>query len=234
MNYFAHGIRFLDRPWFVAGTALPDWLSVVDRRVRLRAKGVAPFADGSGSPEADLAAGALQHFEDDHWFHKTRAFAEATGRLTDLFRNFMGPGDGFRCGFLGHITSELLLDAILIKRYPDRLDAYYQVLGQLDAGRLAAAVMLMAGKWVDLAPWLPRFCESQFLRDYADPARLAFRLNQVLRRIKLEPLPTGIEGPLATARGIVEEFADGMLPPPFFVIPPAQPRLVLRTTEAHA
>jgi hypothetical protein len=234
MNYFAHGIRFLDRPWFVAGTALPDWLSVVDRRVRLRAKGVAPFADGSGSPEADLAAGALQHFEDDHWFHKTRAFAEATGRLTDLFRNFMGPGDGFRCGFLGHITSELLLDAILIKRYPDRLDAYYQVLGQLDARRLAAAVMLMAGKWVDLAPWLPRFCESQFLRDYADPARLAFRLNQVLRRIKLEPLPTGVERPLATARGIVEEFADGMLPPPFFVIPPAQPPLVLRTTEAHA
>ena len=150
MNYFAHGIRFLDRPWFLAGTALPDWLSVVDRRVRLRPKGVAPFADGSASPEAELAAGALQHFEDDHWFHKTRAFAEATGRLTDLFRNFMGPGDGFRCGFLGHITSELLLDAILIKRYPERLDAYYQVLAQLDARRLAAAVMLMAGKWVDL------------------------------------------------------------------------------------
>jgi hypothetical protein len=238
MNYFAHGIRFLDRPWFVAGTALPDWLSVVDRRVRLRAKGVAPFADGPASPEAELAAGVLQHFEDDHWFHKTRAFAESTGRLTDLFRDFMGPGDGFRCGFLGHITSELLLDAILIERYPDRLDIYYAVLEQLDGKRLATAVTIMAGKWVDLEPWLPKFCQSQFLRDYADPSRLAFRLNQVLRRIKLDPLPAGFEGPLATARGIVEEFADGMLPPPLFVVPSA-PRQILAprvkgTTEAHA
>lgn len=233
MNYFAHGIRFLDRPWFVAGTALPDWLSVVDRRVRLRPKGISPFADGSASPEAQLAAGALQHFEDDRWFHKTRAFAEATGRLTDLFRSFMGPGDGFRCGFLGHITSELILDAILIERDPDRLDAYYQLLGGLDGKRLATAAALMAGRWIDLGPWLPRFCESQFLRDYADPARLAFRLNQVLRRIKLEPLPMGIEGPLTTARGIVEEFADDMLPASHFVLPRVQPR-VIRTTEAHA
>jgi hypothetical protein len=234
MNYFAHGIRFLDRPWFVAGTALPDWLSVVDRRVRLRSKGIAPFADGSASPEAELAAGALQHFEDDHWFHKTRAFAEATGRLTDLFRNFMGPGDGFRCGFLGHITSELILDAILIERYPDRLDAYYQLLERLDGKRLGTAAALMAGRWIDLGPWLPRFCESQFLRDYADPIRLAFRLNQVLRRIKLETLPTGIEKPLATARGIVEEFADGMLPASHFQLPRAPQPRVLGTTEAHA
>jgi len=59
-----------------------------------------------------------------------------------------------------------------------------------------------------------------------------------LRRIKLDPLPAGIEGPLATARGIVDEFADGMLPPPVFVVPSA-PRQILAprvkgTTEAHA
>ena len=162
MNYFAHGIRFLDRPWFLAGTALPDWLSVVDRRVRLRPKGVAPFADGSASPEAELAAGALQHFEDDHWFHKTRAFAEATGRLTDLFRNFMGPGDGFRCGFLGHITSELLLDAVLIKRYPERLDAVLQVFAQLDAARLTEVVADLAGQPVDAGIGCRSFVASSF------------------------------------------------------------------------
>ena len=33
MNYFAHGVRFLEDPYFLAGTAVPDWLSVVDRRV---------------------------------------------------------------------------------------------------------------------------------------------------------------------------------------------------------
>ncbi len=92
MNYFAHGIRFLDRPWFLAGTALPDWLSVIDRRVRLRPKLLTPIADGSSTVEAELAAGALRHIEDDRWFHKTRAFAEATaGRLTRIFRDIHGP-----------------------------------------------------------------------------------------------------------------------------------------------
>src|SRR3984957_18435669 len=46
MNYFAHGIRFVDRPWFLAGTALPDWLSVIDRRVRLRPKVMLQRANG--------------------------------------------------------------------------------------------------------------------------------------------------------------------------------------------
>ena len=32
MNYFAHALPFLDRPYFVAGTAVPDWLTVADRR----------------------------------------------------------------------------------------------------------------------------------------------------------------------------------------------------------
>ena len=61
------------------------------------------------------------------------------------------------------------------------------------------------------------------MRDYADTARLAYRLNQVLRRVKLDPLPAGIEEPLSAARGIVESYADGMLPPPFSVVPPARP-----------
>jgi hypothetical protein len=234
MNYFAHGIRFLDRPWFLAGTALPDWLSVVNRRVRLRPKALAPLADGTSSVEAELAAGALKHFEDDRWFHKTRAFAEATGQLTRIFRDYMGPGDGFRCGFLGHIASELILDAILIEKYPERLDRYYEVLERLDGRRLSAAVTVLAGQAVDLEPWLPQFCEMQFLRDYATPRRLAFRLNQVMRRVKLEPLPAGIEEPLATARGIVAAFADGLLPPSLFVLPPAQSPGARGAIEAHA
>jgi hypothetical protein len=219
VNYFAHGIRFLDRPWFLAGTALPDLLSVVDRRVRLRPVRVAPLADGSGAVEAELAAGVLQHFDDDHWFHKTRAFAEATAHLGRMFRDALGPGDGFRCGFLGHISCELLLDSILIERHPVRLDLYYAALQGLDAERLADATGTLAGQPVDLAAWLPRFCHEQFLRDYADPVRLAYRLNQVLRRIKLEPLPSGVETVLAAGRGVVETFADGLLPPSRFAVP---------------
>jgi hypothetical protein len=219
MNYFAHGIRFLDRPWFLAGTALPDWLSVIDRRVRLRPKHVLERADGSGSIDAELAAGAWQHFEDDRWFHKTRAFAEATAHLARLFRDFLGPGDNFRCGFLGHIACELFLDAVLVERHPSSLERYYERFAQLDATRLSRAVCDLAGQPVDVERWLPLFCREQFLRDYGDNTRLAYRLNQVLRRVKLDPLPAGIEEPLSAGRSIVRSYADGLLPVSQFAFP---------------
>jgi hypothetical protein len=222
VNYFAHGIRFLDRPWFLAGTALPDWLSVIDRRVRLRHKLVLERADGSGSIDAELAGGAAQHFEDDHWFHKTRAFAEATAHLARSFRDFLGPGDNFRCGFLGHIACELLLDSVLIERHPEAIDRYYGVFARLDPLRLSQAVCDLAGQTVDVGRWLPIFCREQFLRDYADSARLAHRLNQVLRRVKLDPLPDGIAGPLSAGRGLVRSYADGLLPASHFVVPLSQ------------
>ena len=53
MNYFAHGRPFVDDPYFLAGTAVPDWLNVVDRRVRVRSKQARLFVDS-----ADAARGA--------------------------------------------------------------------------------------------------------------------------------------------------------------------------------
>jgi hypothetical protein len=223
VNYFAHGIRFLDHPWFLAGTALPDWLSVVDRRIRLRAKRVTPWAQDTGDDVGALACGVLQHLEDDGWFHKSRAFAEATGWLTRTLREFLGPGDGFRCGFLAHIACELLLDAILIERHPEQLDRYYDVLGKLDGRRLSEIVSKLAGQAVDLDRWLPLFCREQFLRDYTDSSRLAYRLNQVLRRIKLDPLPGGIAEVLSAGRDFVRTQADRLLPAPHFAIPGCTP-----------
>ena len=43
MNYFGHGHRFIDNPFFLAGTAVPDWLSVVNRRVRARRRLAEPY-----------------------------------------------------------------------------------------------------------------------------------------------------------------------------------------------
>jgi hypothetical protein len=45
MNYFTHALPHLRDPVFIAGTALPDWLSVVNRKVRLRPKALQPFFD---------------------------------------------------------------------------------------------------------------------------------------------------------------------------------------------
>src|SRR5262245_35641363 len=33
MNYLAHGWRFVEEPYLLAGTAAPDWMSVIDRKI---------------------------------------------------------------------------------------------------------------------------------------------------------------------------------------------------------
>lgn len=213
MNYFAHGVRFLDRPYFLAGTALPDWLSVVDRQVRLRARRVEPFARGDATPEADLAAGVMQHLRDDAWFHATPAFARVSAELTRMFREALPPDDAHRPSFLGHIVTEMLLDGVLIARDPPLLDAYYTAFAEVDAGRIELAVNRMARHSTDrLALFIPLFRRERFLADYQDPSRLLARLNQILRRVTLSPLPVETERVLRAARAIVETNASELLP----------------------
>ena len=213
MNYFAHGMRFVDRPYFLAGTALPDWLSVVDRRVRLRARNVKPFADGTGAHSAELAAGVLQHLDDDAWFHKTAAFAVASAELTVLFRDALPCDEGHRPAFLGHILTEMLLDRVLIERDPSALTAYYAAFDRLDAGLVEDSVNRMAPQTTDcLRGFISLFVQERFLADYLDPNRLLFRLNQIMRRVKLTPLPANFEAVLNPARAIVTRHAAGLLP----------------------
>jgi len=213
MNYYSHGVRFLDRPWFAAGTAIPDWLSVADRKVRMRVRDVTPFADGSGSFQAEVAAGVLQHLADDDWFHSSQAFLEVTSQLTRLFRELLPDDDSPRCSFLGHIVTELLLDSVLIERNPPRLERYYEVFQQLKGLEIQQAVNAMARKSTDQLAWfVDMFPHERFLSDYGDDARLCHRLNQVLRRVKLEPLPPAADAVLGSARLIVRARTDELLP----------------------
>jgi hypothetical protein len=213
MNYFAHALQFLDRPTFVIGTSMPDMLSVVDRKMRLRSKTVDPFADGSGKFDAELAAGILQHLKDDRWFHQTRGFLVTSGELTRMFKEVLGSEDGVRCPFLGHIVTELQLDGALAERYPDKLDRYYERLGEIDATAVENSVNQMATRTSDrLACLIRRFFEEQFLRDYQEPNRLLFRLNQVMLRVRLDPLPDEMAQALAASWSIVRDRVEELLP----------------------
>ena len=186
MNYFAHGMRFVDRPYFLAGTAVPDWLSVADRKVRMRARRVQPFLSGDDSVQAEVAAGVMQHLNDDQWFHETRAFVEINAELGRMFRELPGLNDGFRPGFLGHIVTE-------------------HNMARKETSRLAELI--------------PRFHREQFLRDYLEPARLLYRLNQVMRRIKLQQLPQEAVEVISAGWAIVKQRAAELLPPGQFCIP---------------
>jgi hypothetical protein len=213
MNYLAHAIRFLDRPEFVAGTATPDWLSVADRKVRLRPKHLSPWLNDADLALAEFAAGVQQHHDDDGWFHTTRGFAEVTAILGKMFREAVGPGDNFRCGFLGHIVTEMLIDAVLIDDNADLLHDYYGVMAEVDPQFVQNSVNRMSAKPTEnLAEFVELFQRERILVDYQDSRRLWFRLNQVLRRVKLTPLPEESVRVLDAGRSLIRDRWDDLLP----------------------
>jgi hypothetical protein len=215
MNYFAHGQRFLDEPYFLAGTATPDWLSVCDRRVRLRSRQVRPVAEQSGGRHGQLAAGVLQHLQDDDWFHETPAFVDITADLARRFRQCLSEAEGVRPGFLGHIAAELLIDAALIRRDPARLETYYERLAAVEPMRVERSVNSLAvGTTTRLATWIGLFLRERFLWDYLDPAGLRHRLNQVLGRVRLCPLPTAAEAVLVDGSALITDRLTELLPEP--------------------
>lgn len=214
MNYFSHGRAFVDDPYFLAGTAVPDWLNVVARKVKARSKLAAPFAADADERLSALARGIVRHHADDAWFHETPAFAELSWQLTARVRDALPPDDGLRPSFLGHILVELLLDAALVAEEPSRLEAYYAALSAVDPAFVQAAVGRMAtGVPERLAEFVPLFIRERFLWDYGDDGKLWFRLNQVLRRVTLPPLPEAFCKLLPDARRLVGQRKAELLAP---------------------
>lgn len=201
MNYFAHAYPFLDDPYFAAGTGVPDWLTVVDRQVRVRLRHAEPFADDPCPQTASVARGILQHIRDDIRFHATQAFVELSLELSAMFRDVLREQSGFGPAFLGHLLAEVLLDASLIDEDPARLEDYYRVIHAVDPGAVEEAVNRIATRRTTrLALMISRFSEERILSDYLDDGKLLARLNQVMRRVKLPQLTEGFLDLLPEAR----------------------------------
>lgn len=204
MNYFAHGRAFLDRPYLLAGTAVPDWLSVVDRKVRARGKSAATLLHDGDRRVAEVARGIVRHHEDDRWFHQTPAFAELSLQLTVRVRDELADDAGFRPSFLGHILVEILLDAALIDQAPRQLDQYYAALDEVDPHLVGRVVREVSGKEAAALPeFIEVFRRVRFLYDYGEDAKLLPRLNGVMRRVGLPLLPDSLLDTLAEARQLV-------------------------------
>lgn len=212
MNYFTHALPFLDDPYFAVGTGVPDWLSVVDRRLRVRSKHAEPFLEDGDPKVVAIAGGILQHLRDDNRFHQSRAFAELSLQLTVMARDALAGETSFRPSFLGHLVLELLVDASLIAQWPDRLDAYYDLLESVDVTAVAEAVGRMASRpAAKLGPLISGFCRERILWDYLEDAKLLVRMNQVMSRVRLAPLPDAFRQILPEARRLVSDRMDDLM-----------------------
>ena len=213
MNYLSHGYRFLDRPLFMAGTVVPDWLSVVNRKVRARTRLVKPIVETTEDVDVrEVGRGILQHHHDDAIFHAHPLFMELEGIVGAEFRTIMPDRYDHRPGFLGHIVIELMLDAVLAENNPSLLDDFYATMNKVDAAAVQSAVNQMATRTTDRLAWfIDRFREVRFLYDYATDEGMSYRLNQVLQRVKLPPMPTGAIEVLAKTRTLIRQRGELLL-----------------------
>jgi len=215
MNYLAHGWRFADDPYFLAGTAAPDWLSVIDRKIRLRSRTASEHTSHPDSIVAAVACGIVQHHVDDAWFHSTPAFNGLSLQFAVEIRDRLPGDEGFRPSFLGHILVELLLDRALAEDDPRRLEAYYRALSALHTTSTEQAISQLATRPVNrIAALIPRFISERFLYDYLDDSRLLIRLNHVMHRVGLPQLPTSFVELIPSLRARVRTRMPELLTPP--------------------
>ena len=211
MNSFAHAFPFLHDPYFAVGSCIPDWLSAVDRKVRAREKLAAGFVNDQDPIISAVAQGVVQHHQDDHWFHQTLAFNELSMQFAvELKELFDEPG--MRPGLVGHVMVELFLDAHLHHTNPGKLDFFYELVSQIDAKQVQAAVNEFSTRRTDkLAAGIKRFANEKYLYDYSTDSGIVYRINQVFARIGLNTLNSTIFDWMPSARSRVYESADGLL-----------------------
>ncbi|KAA1259488.1 hypothetical protein LF1_20220 [Rubripirellula obstinata] len=214
MNFLCHAIPYLDQPLMAMCTGVPDWLSVVDRKIRARRKMAEVHLDSDDNELQQVAHGIIRHIDDDHWFHGSEAFVTTNLELAVQLRDRL-PGDsGFRPMFVGHIIIEMLLDAGWLRRDPSIGKRYYDSIIAQDANVIQRCVNTITGKPTEkLAGVVEKYAEIRFLFDYLDYDLLLMRLNQVMKRVGLSALPDELTGWLAETDKLVESRRQELLTP---------------------
>jgi acyl carrier protein phosphodiesterase len=208
MNYLAHARHLLDNPYALAGSALPDWLRILDRKNRFRAHTV-PAADDDDPRTHAVVAGLSAHFDDDAWFHVHPAF---TSLLDDTTLRLRARAPGVRASVLAHILIEMLLDAELMRRDPTALDRYVDALTRIDVHFLTE----MSARHLPRAPTrlaelVAYFAANPFMADYETDDGVFARLAGLSSRVGLGDLPRVLLAEIGPARARVAALADPLL-----------------------
>jgi hypothetical protein len=216
MNFLCHALPYLnDDPLLAISTGIPDWLSVIDRKIRARRKLAEQHVNSADSELRSVARGVIRHIEDDRWFHATQAFVETNMSLAIQLRDRL-PGDaGFRPMFVGHVLIEMLLDSFWIRDNRALVSQYYAALESTPFQAIQHCVNTITNKPTEqMVSVLERFTDAKFLYDYQAPEKLLLRLNQVMKRVNLALLPAEIADWLPAAEKLVESRRQRLLTPP--------------------
>ena len=212
MNSFAHALPFLDDPYFAVGCCIPDWLSACDRKCRAREARALKFSEAKDPLVAKIASGVIQHHQDDLWFHQTTAFNQLVVEFSVALRDIFGDDHSLRPRFFGHVVIELLLDAVLDEKFPGELERFYDQIEMVDEACVENAINLFANRpTTKLVAEIARFRRDRYLFDYRTDRGVAFRINGVFKRLKLDPFDERVLDWLPIARKQVFKKSPALL-----------------------
>jgi hypothetical protein len=202
----------MDDAYFAVGCCLPDWLSACDRKCRAREKNAVKFVDDSDPIVAATARGVVQHHQDDDWFHRTPIFNRLILKFAVELKELYGNERSMRPSLIAHIMVEVFLDAYLNAKFPGKLDLFYQLVGTVDGEKIQSAINLFATRPTDkLADEVRRFVEARYLFDYDTNEGARYRINRVLKAVKLDQMDDRVFDWMPSARERVYENAEELL-----------------------
>lgn len=178
MNYLSH--FFVDgvpnQHEYNTGLLLPDI-------TRGKIKSFRHELDFNTSQSVAFFKGCTAHYAADKKFHASSFFNDVLSFSSSLINGAPFSEDLNRKWFLAHILAELMLDRILVKRFPKVLDDFYLSLQAIDDNRLADFLKLYG--IVDLDSFFEffnHFRKVQYIYYYTDNNKFVYSLNRIMIR----------------------------------------------------
>ena len=159
-----------------------------------------------------MAAGVVQHHEDDYWFHGSAIFTRVTLELAVEYREQFGNSQAMRANLIGHIVIEMFLDAFLESKFPGSMEKMYDWVADLDAEKVQDCINHFASQpTTKLAGEIERFQSERYLFDYQKDEGVRYRMNNVLGRLNLDLMPEESIAWLGKKRQQVFKHAEALL-----------------------
>jgi hypothetical protein len=159
------------------GLAMPDFV-----RNFIKGRKLKPLDTPSDKSEdwQNLHKGVLKHIQRDHTFHNSGYFHEIGKGLNELIQPAFTKASIPRYWFASHLLSEMVIDRILIKKYPTLAPDFYHEIAIADRGVIEK--YLLDHQIVETDVFLSRlhrFCEAQYLNQYVHDHALAYSINRI-------------------------------------------------------
>jgi hypothetical protein len=179
MNFIAHYHYYkTEDSYYNLGLVLPDLVkSFCKTHLKPAERMVHPQMNA-------LNQGSIIHLKADKLFHNSFYFTACEKHLSELVDS---KAQWPRKWFLNHLLCEILLDRIIIDKYPDICEQFYNDLSSTNQEQVALYLKLNGiNNFQNFAIGLEKFVTAKFIFDYKHNEKILLALSRVYQRLGID------------------------------------------------